>query len=297
MKTAFLRYFFRQAMANIGRNRLVHLIGVGTMVIAFLIFDAFVLIFVNLNYWIEERGRSLNMSIYFREEPDSALLENIKKDLRHFPGVSIKGFISKDEAMKDLRKQLGEKAGLLDGLEVNPLPASLEIVLAGDGDGEALAYELKSRLERIRDVDEVYYSQEWITRVRAIVRAIKIIGAALGGLLFLAALFIITNTIRLTIYSRKDEIEILKLVGATNGFVKTPFLIEGSIQGLLGGSGALMVLFVVYLAFMYRADLSIGFASLDVIFLSPQLILILMLMSTLIGFAGSMVSLGRFFRI
>jgi cell division transport system permease protein len=297
MKTAFLRYFLRQAMANIGQNRLVHLIGVGTMVIAFLIFDAFVLIFVNLNYWIEERGRSLNMSIYFKEEPDSALLENIKKDVLHFPGVRIKGFISKDEALRDLKGQLGEKAGLLDGLEVNPLPASLEIVLVGDAEGESLAYELKARLERIRNVDEVYYSQEWIKRFQAVVRAVKIIGLVLGGLLFLAALFIITNTIRLTIYSRKDEIEILKLVGATNSFVKTPFLIEGSIQGFLGGAGALMVLFVLHLALLYKADISIGFATLDVIFLSPRFALFLVLLSTMIGFVGSMVSLGRFFRI
>ena len=296
MKITFFRYFVRQAMRNMVENRLVHLIGLGTMVIAFLIFDAFILIFVNLNSWTQEQGRSLTMSIYFKGEPERAVIENIKKELLQYP-VSITDFISKDDALKSLRKQLGEKAGLLDGLGENPLPASLEIVLSRDVSGDSLPYELKTRLERINGVDEVQYSQEWIERFQAIMGAVKIIGLVFGGLLFLAALFIITNTVKLTIYSRKDEIEILKLVGATNRFVKIPFLIEGSIQGFLGGSVALIILFLVYVAIVTRVDLSIGFASLDIIFLSPRFILLLLLMSSIIGLIGSTVSLGRFFRI
>ena len=283
-------------MRNMVENRLVHLIGLGTMVIAFLMFDAFILIFVNLNSWTQEQGRSLTMSIYFKGEPERAVIENIKKELLQYP-VSITDFISKDDALKSLRKQLGEKAGLLDGLGENPLPASLEIVLSRDVSGDSLPYELKTRLERIHGVDEVQYSQEWVERFQAIMGAVKIIGLVFGGLLFLAALFIITNTVKLTIYSRKDEIEILKLVGATNRFVKTPFLIEGSIQGFLGGSVALIILFLVYVAIITKVDLGIGFASLDIIFLSPQFILLLLLMSSIIGFIGSTVSLGRFFRI
>jgi len=296
MKITFFRYFVRQAMRNMVENRLVHLIGLGTMVIAFLMFDAFILIFVNLNSWAQEQGRSLTMSIYFKGEPERAMIESIKKELLQYP-VSITDFISKDDALKSLRKQLGEKAGLLDGLGENPLPASLEIVLSRDVSGDSLPYELKTRLERINGVDEVQYSQEWVERFQTIMGAVKIIGLVFGGLLFLAALFIITNTVKLTIYSRKDEIEILKLVGATNRFVKIPFLIEGSIQGFLGGSVALIILFLAYVAIITKVDLSIGFASLDIIFLSPQFILLLLLMSSIIGFIGSTVSLGRFFRI
>jgi len=267
------------------------------MAIAFLIFNAFVLIFVNLNHWTEEQGRSLSMSIYFKEEPERVVLENIKKELLHFPGVTIKRFISKDDAMESIKGQLGDKAGLLDGLKVNPLPASLEIILSRDKNGDSSPYQLKTMLERIDSVDEVQYSQEWIERFQAIMEAIKLIGIIFGGLLFLAALFIITNTIKLTIYSRKDEIEILKLVGATNRFVKTPFLIEGSIQGFLGGSVAIIILFLSYITVITRLDLRMGFASLDIVFLSPQFILFLLIMSIITGFIGSTISLGRFFRI
>ena len=289
MRISFLRYFFRQALGNILENRMVHLIGVGTMVIAFLIFDAFVLSFVNINAWTQERGRTLTMSIYFKGDPDRSAIEDIQRDLLNYP-VSITRFISKQDAMKSLRRRLGEKGGLLDGLKENPLPASLEIILSRDEIDDSLPYELKKKLERIENVDEVQYSEEWIDQIHAVMGAIEIAGLIFGGLLFLAALFIVTNTIKLTIYSRKDEIEILKLVGATNGFVRAPFLIEGSIQGFLGGSVAMSILFLGYILVTNKVDLRIGFGALDLVFLSPESILLLVATSMIAGLIGSIIS-------
>ena len=286
----------RRALANIFENRLVHLIGIGTMAISFLIFDAFLLVFLNVNYWSEEQGRSLTMSIYFKGNPDKAAVESVTEELLRYPGVTINDFISKSDAMENLKRRLGDKAGVLDGLEDNPLPASLEIILSR-GKVEGFPRQLKTRLEMLEAVDEVQYSHEWVEKIQAIMGAVKLIGIIFGGLLFLAALFIIINTIKLTIYSRHDEVEILKLVGATNRFVKAPFLIEGSIQGFLGGLTALVILFLGYLVAITRIDLRIGFASLDIVFLSPRFILLLLLMSIIVGFLGSMISLSRFFRI
>ena len=286
----------RRALANIFENRLVHLIGIGTMAIAFLIFDAFLLVFLNVNYWIEEQGRSLTMSIYFKGNPDKVAVERVTEELLQYPEVTINEFISKSDAMRNLKKRLGDKAGLLDGLEDNPLPASLEIILSR-GEIEDFPQQLKTKLEMLEAVDEVQYSHEWVEKIQAVMGAVRLIGIIFGGLLFLAALFIIINTIKLTIYSRHDEVEILKLVGATNRFVKAPFLIEGSIQGLLGGLTALVILFLCYLAAITRIDLRVGFASLDIVFLSPRFILLLLLMSIIVGFLGSMISLSRFFRL
>ena len=286
----------RRALVNTFENRLVHLIGIGTMAIAFLIFDAFLLVFLNVNYWIEGQGSSLTMSIYFKGNPDKVAVERVTEELLQYPGVAIDEFISKSGAMGNLKRRLGDKAGLLEGLEDNPLPASLEIILSR-GKAEDFPKQLKTRLEMLEVVDEVHYSHEWAEKIQAIMGAVKLIGIIFGGLLFLAALFIIINTIKLTIYSRHDEVEILKLVGATNRFVKAPFLIEGSIQGFLGGLTALVILFLGYLVAITRIDLRIGFASLDIVFLSPPFILLLLLMSIIIGFLGSMISLSRFFKI
>jgi len=296
VRATLLRYSMRRALANMSENRLVHLIGIGTMAIAFLIFDAFLLVFLNINYWIEEQGSSLTMSIYFTGDPDKAAVETVSKELLQYPGVTINEFISKSDAMENLKRRLGDKAGLLDGLEGNPLPASLEITLS-KGKIEDFPKQLKARLEMLEAVDEVQYSHEWVEKIQAVMGAVKLIGIIFGGLLFLAALFIIINTIKLAIYSRHDEVEILKLVGATNRFVKAPFLIEGSIQGFLGGVTAIVILLLGYLVAITRIDLRIGFASFDIVFLSPQFILLLLLMSIIVGFLGSMISLSRFFRI
>lgn len=286
----------RRALANMSENRLVHLIGIGTMAIAFLIFDAFLLVFLNINYWIEQQGSSLTMSIYFTGNPDRVAVARVSEELLHYPGVTINEFISKSDAMGNLKRRLGDKAGLLDGLEDNPLPASLEIMLSRGKMGE-FPKQVKARLEMLEAVDEVQYSHEWVEKIQAIMGVVKLIGIIFGGLLFLAALFIIINTIKLAIYSRHDEVEILKLVGATNRFVKAPFLIEGSIQGFLGGVTAIVVLLLGYLVAAIKIDLRIGFASLDIVFLSPRFILLLLLMSIIVGFLGSMISLNRFFRL
>jgi cell division transport system permease protein len=275
---------------------LVHLIGIGTIAIAFLIFNAFLLVFININYWIEGQGNSLTMSIYFKGDPDKVAVEGVTEELLQYQEVTIKEFISKTDAMRNLKRRLGDKAGVLDGLEYNPLPASLEIVLVR-GRSEDFPRQLKTRIEMLDAVDEVQYSHEWAEKIQAAMGAVRLIGIIFGGLLFLAALFIIINTIKLTIYSRHDEVEILKLVGATNRFVKAPFLIEGSIQGLLGGLIALAILFLCYLAVITRIDLGFGVASLDIVFLSPSFILLSLLMSGIIGFLGSLISLSRFFRI
>jgi cell division transport system permease protein len=296
MRAALLRYSSRRALANIFENRLVHLIGIGTMAIAILIFEVFLLVFLNINYWIEQQGSSLTMSIYFKGDPDKVAIERVTQELLQYPEVTIKEFISKTDAMRNLKRRLGEKAGVLDGLEHNPLPASLEIVLV-KGKSEDFPQQLKTRIEMLEAVDEVQYSHEWVEKIQAVMGTVRLIGIIFGGLLFLAALFIIVNTIKLTIYSRHDEVEILKLVGATNRFIKAPFLIEGSIQGLLGGLIALVILFLFYLAAITRIDLGFGIAALDIVFLSPGFILLSLLMSSIIGFLGSLISLSRFFRI
>ena len=296
MKTAFVKYFFRQALTNIADNRMVHLVGIGTIAIAFIIFNSFLLVYVNINHWTDELGKSLTMSIYFKDQPESIQVEEVKKELINIQGVTINKYVSKEEAMKALAKELGDKAGLLNGLHENPLPASLEIIFSRVDRDDSLPYHIKRKLEKMDIVDEVQYSQEWTRKIKAVMGGIKLIGSIIGGLLFLATLFIITNTIKLTVFARKNEIEILRLVGATNLFIKAPFLIEGSIQGLLGGLTALIILFAAYMTVIIKTELRIGFAALDVVFISPYLTVFLLLMSVIIGFAGSSIALGRFFR-
>ena len=290
-------YYFKNALQSIFGQRLIHFVSMGTIAISFLLLGSFLLLFVNLNAWVMEWGKSLSMSVYLKDDIGEETKKKIENALRRLPGVEMTGLISKEKALSDLIEGFGAQSGLLDGLRKNPLPASFEIVFRDMNQKRVDPEKIKARLEKIKGIDEVQYSEQWVERFEGFLYMLKVGGIVIGGLLSLAVLFITTNTIKLTIYARKDEIEILKLVGATDWFVKIPFLIEGSIQGFLGGSLALIILFLVYMTAITRVDLRFGFASLDIIFLSPQFTLLLLLLSIIIGFIGSTVSLGRFFRI
>ena len=125
----------------------------------------------------------------------------------------------------------------------------------------------------------------------------KVVGLIIGGLLCLAVLFITTNTIKLTIYSRREEIEIYKLVGATDWFVKMPFIIEGAIQGLVSGILAVIILVIAYLIFSFESFQVFGLPLFTITFLSIKNILFITILSLFLGFAGGIIAIGRFFRI
>jgi len=242
-------YYFKHAFINIMNNRLTHLISMSTIAISMLLFGTFILLYVNLDNWIKEWGESLSMSIYLKEDINEDIKYHIKSTLEQIEGAEIKGYLSKEEALAKLKKALGTQAGLLDGLRKNPLPDSFEIVFSDVSSQELDPRKIKDSLEKIQGVDEVQYSEQWVERFKGLMYVFKVVGFIIGGFLCIAVLFISTNTIKLAIYARQDELEIYKLVGATDWFVKMPFLIEGAVQGVVGGMIALLALLLGYYFF------------------------------------------------
>lgn len=275
-------------------NRMVHLIGMGTMVVSLLIFGTFLLLFVNLNTWMQGWGHRLSMSVYLQDGVDEVMKNKISESLSNFPNAEIMGFVSKEEALKDLKNALGSESGLLDSLSRNPLPASFEVVLKQIDSPQEDPKKIKEVLEKIDGVDEVQYSGEWLKQFECLMDMVRMVGFIIGGLLCIGVIFIVTNTIRLTIYSRRHEIEIKKLVGATDWFVKAPFLLEGTIQGILSGIFSLLMLFSGYLLFSAKKVQLLGVAVLDFVFLPREYIFLLFIVSVVLGLAGSFIAVGRF---
>jgi cell division transport system permease protein len=294
MKLGLWYYFFKQALINIMNNRLVHIIGLCTTVISLLIFGSFLLLFFNLNTWVQGWGHSLSMTVYLQDGIDKSTRDEIASFIKKLPASEIECFISKEEALKDLRKALGSEAKLLEALSRNPLPASFEVIFKGMDFPETDPQRIKKELENIEGVDEVQYSEEWLKRFEGLMNMVRLIGFIIGGLLCLGVIFIVTNTIRLTIYSRKHEIEIQKLVGATDWFVKIPFLLEGMIQGILSAILSLLVLFSGYLLLSTKKVHFLGLAVLNFIFLPREYLLSIFLISVALGLAGSFIAVGRF---
>ena len=237
------------------------------------------------------------MSVYLKDGVDKELKDEIESIIKGLPGAEITGYVSKAQAEADLIASLGEQAGLLDGITTNLLPASFEIIFKHAKKDQIDPRSIKVLLEQLEGVDEVQYSEQWLERFEGLMYILKVIGLIVGGLFSMAVLFIITNTIKLTIYSRRDEIEILKLVGATDWFVKMPFLIEGAIQGILSGFIALCVLFLVYSLFSLKTLHIFGLPVMNVVFLPFGYLSLLLVFSLILGLTGSFVAVGRFFRL
>jgi cell division transport system permease protein len=289
-------YHFMNAFSGILKNRLIHAISIGTISISLLFLGAFALFLVNVNNWVVEWGKSLNLSVYLEDGIDRATLKKIETALEALPGVHMKGFVSKEKAMMDLKATLGSHGGLLDGLSHNPLPASYELVFKDVRNSPIDPKRIKGDLEKIKGVTEVQYSEQVQERFEAIFYMLKVAGLVIGLLLCMAVLFIITNTIRLTIYSRREEIEIYKLVGASDWFVKLPYLIEGAVEGVFGGALALLILFSIYLLLSVKKVQVLGLPVLEVVFLPHSYTVFLAGLSLILGVAGSFIAIGRFFK-
>ncbi|MFO7599788.1 MAG: permease-like cell division protein FtsX [Candidatus Desulfacyla sp.] len=287
-------YFLRQALLNMRRNLTVHILSLGTIVACLLILGAFLLLFGNLNNWLRQWGSALSMSIYLKDGTSAYKRDKIDSFIRALPGARIRRFISKEEAMHDLKAALGKEAGFLERLTHNPLPASYEVIFENAGTNDIHPEEIKEQLLALDGVEDVQHSRQWLKRLEGFLQVVRLMGYIIGGLLCLCVVFIVTNTIKLTIYSRRDEIEILKLVGATDWFVKLPFLLEGMIQGILGGGLAIVSLFLGYLAFSSKEIYLIGPAPLEFVFLPVEYMVLAFSLSMVLGIIGSFIAIGRF---
>lgn len=290
-------YYFKNAFINIMNNRLIHVISMGTITVSMLLLGSFMLLSINLENWIKEWGGNLSMSVYLKDGIDEKMKGDIEKQLLNIKGAKIKAFISKDQAMMQLKESLGSQAGLLSGLKNNPLPSSFELIFEDTDDYRIDPDKITASLEKMEGVDEVQYSEQWVERFRGVIFVFRVASLIIGGLLCIAVLFIITNTIKLTIYSRRDEIEIYKLVGATDWFVKIPFLIEGAIQGIISGLIAFLVLLSSYLFFSTKTIQILDLPVIDIVFLTNKYAISLILLSLFLGLMGGFIAIGRFFKV
>jgi cell division transport system permease protein len=288
--------YFKQALSSILYNRLIYAISVGTIAISLIIFGAFVLLSVNVTSWIQGWGQTLSISVYLKDGIDEGTRERIRTAISTLQGAEIKSYVSKERAIQDMRGMLGSQAGLLDGLARNPFPASFEVAFRKVDRAQFEPKKIKEVMEKVAGVDEVQYSEQWLDQFEGLLSMLKVAGIAIGGLLCVAVLFIITNTLKLAIYSRRNEIEICKLVGATDWYVKAPLLIEGALQGLLGALIALGVLLAAHFVLSFKVIQIFAMPFMDFVFLSESYVLGILSLGLVLGLLASFIAIGRFFK-
>jgi cell division transport system permease protein len=224
--------------------------------------------------------------------------ESIMEKVKNIDGIESVSFRSKEEALSSFKNSLGADDNFLNDIPKNPLPASFEIRLKKGFKAKSRIKEIDRKLKVLGVFDDTAYGQEWIENFHKLLDILKVVGMAIAGGFLLAAVFIISNTIKLTLYARREEIEILKLVGATDGFIKIPFFIEGMIQGFLGAVISIILLYLIYLIFLSKVTALnlIGINKLTLPFLPASILLLMTVFSTLLGMFGSFLSLGEIIR-
>jgi cell division transport system permease protein len=291
-----IHYFVERAFINIRQNLLVTLLTIGTITLAFLILSLSLLIYVNLERVTESWSDRVQVTAYFTEDLSPGDLATLKAKIKALEGTSDITYIPKDEALKRFNGRLKGQEALLEGVSSEILPSSLEIHLKKNSRDSTSISRYVERLKKIPMITEVQYGEEWVKRFSHFMNLIRFAGILVAGFIVLAVVFIVANTIKLTIYARKDELDLMGLVGATRLFIKVPYLIEGVVQGVIGAVLAILILLGVYLAFLNNADFFFSFNTMEagLLFLPVTYLVALVFGGAALGFLGSLASLKRF---
>ena len=292
-------FFLSRAVTNIRQNVFVNVVTVGTITLALLIVSLFLLIFVNLESAADNWSERVQVTVYFDKELTLLEQNTLREKISALSGVSRVSYVARDEALKRFKSRLRGQETLLEGVRAEVLPTSFEIALKRSHRETASVESFVSALKRIPGITEVQYGEEWVRRFNSFLNFMRLIGGLLGGFLVMAVVFIVSNTIKLTIYSRRDELEVMSLVGATPFFIKAPFLLEGLIQGTAGSSIAVILLFGLYEGFLHNAGgfLTFNPTASGLSFLPLEYIGGLLLAGAMLGFIGSLTSLKRFITV
>lgn len=292
LKGANLFYIFSDAVRSIRENLATTVLTALTLGFSLSIFAVFVFVFFNLRSVINSWGDRTQIVAYVKDSPDAATM---RAAVMRVPGVSSAEFVSKDKALSELKAELKGHEAILEGVDENPLPASFEIRVNGSYKNPAELTNVAERLKTLPWVEDVQYSREWVEKLSAFFRFIELAAAFIGVFLAAATIFIISNTIRLTVYARREEIEIMSLVGASDSFIRVPFFIEGVLQGLIGGLLALVILAGGRLILLSKIPPYFSFVVSSPIS-TPLLALILIATGIFMGVAGCLISTGRFLK-
>jgi cell division transport system permease protein len=286
----------KRALSDIRDNGFINLVAALTIAFSVIICGAFLICWTNVNRWIDDAHAEVRVMVYLQAECSADQTDIVFKHIRGISGVSDARFVSRDQAMTDMKVLMKNQTSLLDGLRVNPFPDYFEIRLKPDINNPESISAVAAAIGSIPGVENVEYGQQWIERFAGMVQAIQLIGYALITLFFMASAFIVANTARLVFLSKQEEIEVMRLVGATDRFISSPIYMEGVIQGAVGGLLGLGLLFGLFLILSSRLHSGTipGFFSIS--FLPVHMMVWILVASMIAGWIGCLIAVRPFLR-
>ncbi|HUF17929.1 MAG TPA: permease-like cell division protein FtsX [Thermoanaerobaculia bacterium] len=239
-------YFFREASRRIWVARRTSSVAIAMIALALTILGAFLLVSENLTAAIDRWQGKSKVTIYFTPEASPAGIDAVRTALNNDTALQNHTFVSREEAMVRFREGFSGLSSVIDDLDENPFPPSFEVEVTSESVQQSEFNRQMGIIRAMPEVEEVQFDWLWVAKLRRLVRMINTAGMIIGGILALAAAFMIANVIRLTMYAHREEVEIMRLVGATERTIRGPFLLEGILQGVIGGALAVLLLYVAY---------------------------------------------------
>ena len=244
-----LAYFVEEALQSLWRSRLINALSIGTIGVSLFVLGAFLTVASNLNQVVTRWTQKVQITFYLEDGVEPHIEQMLLDRIRDDPAVESLVPVDREQARERFRALFRDLRALPEELGQNPFPASLEVTLRPDHQTREAVERFVRTYEKAPGVEEVQYDLLWIQRLATTVRLVRGLGAFLGGILALAGVFTISNVIRLTVYARQDELDIMRLVGATQAYVRGPFVVEGMLQGGLGGLLSLGLLWLAFRVF------------------------------------------------
>lgn len=295
MKLSTSEYFIKEVYTSFKRNIWMTLASIFTVVLSLFILGFFSIVILNLNKMANTLESQVQISVYLKDDLSQEEIDETKETLSKIEGLQDIKFTTREEAMKNFKERLGDQQFLLDALDdTNPLPNSFSLTVTSPQQVKTIA----DTAAALDSVESASYSQDIINHLFNLTHLIRLIGIALIILLTGAAIFIISNTIRLTVFARRKEIAIMKYVGATDWFIRWPFLLEGICLGFIGGGLATIFLYIIYNQVTQEIYEAMAFFP-----LIPQhpfidyISLAILVAGIIIGALGSTISLKRFLKV
>lgn len=292
-------YLARAAGSNLWTFRGRNLVSILIIGFSFLIIGIFLSLSNNLTYLGEQLSNNLAISFFLNHNIKSEEIDTLKQEvLSSGLNLEIK-LVSSEEALQRFKNNFPELQDIISSLNTNPFPPALEVRFKEKALSIQTITAFMERIKKIPGVEDVQFNREWVEKMASLSRIVRAIGLFLGSILILASFFIISNVIRLNVFARKNEIEILRLVGATNNFIRLPFLIEGFVLGVLGSLLSLVILFLLMELFPLYVGNSLGAARqlFELRPLTSGQISWLIAGGIITGTLGSVTSISRFLKV
>lgn len=296
-RSTMMLHLGQQALTNVRRSVLTSLLTLVTISFALFFFAVFLLLMQNVRSALTSTQQEFGVTVYLRDTVSADEARALASRMRQGQGVTQVRVVDKATALSEFRVALGEQAAILDGLEVrNPLPQSVEVSFDTNAVSEETYSKFVNTFGADPGIEYVQYSRGFMQQLASLVRLFRLAGSVALALMLLVTGFIIANTIKLALFAHREEIEIMRLVGATDAYIRTPYLIEGAIQGVLGAALSVIAL---YLGFSLIDSLLAESQLVSMLvpslhFLSFGAVFLILLVGILVGLGGSFFAVRKF---